>query len=57
MKICYSNSSFGPATVEFILEPCGRFSFFVFLGFLGGGDGGGGRVNLVNECVCEEPAR
>lgn len=41
--------------VEFILEPCGGFSFFVFWGFLGGGGGGG--VNLVNECVCEEPAR
>lgn len=39
--------------VEFILEPCGRFSFFVFLGFFWGGGG----VNLVNECVCEEPAR
>lgn len=27
--------------VEFILEPCGRFSFFVFLGFFGGGMGVG----------------
>lgn len=27
--------------VEFILEPCGRFSFFVFLGFFWGGVGAG----------------